>query len=540
MSFIRWLVCTSVFLLSWFSANAQPPLPPGMVLGAVGGVTRSSAVVGFRTESPGARVQVIYHPALGNRQFNPNHPTARTTSQPFTTRSQDDNTGSIRLTGLREDTLYLYRIVVNNKIQQVPSAYEQMFRTFPSPGQEVVFSVFTDASNNAEVNNPAKAYESGGYNPGSSRDPLFALQIGDFDHSNPMSIRESRAMHKWIRDTRTNAGAQFVANVLTKMSLAHIWDDHDYCDNDSDRTCPHKGGATKAFREYYPGYPQANPSEGIWYSFRAGDAELFVIDTRSRRDPGTWPDNEDKSMLDGGGSIPNDQVNWLLQGVTSSSATWKIIVSSTPTNRYSRIGVTRDNWTTYSAEANRIARFFRQNPVDNVVLITGDIHTGGGIDDGRNSLWGLPEVTVPHTNLHQGWNIEHVGRWSDGIVSGDNSQLRGEGYVSVRVTPRSLTLNVCDRDGRLKLGKTFTARGRPPSGPPGNNNGGRPDGGNNGGGNNGGRPPNGPPPGSNNGNNGGRINKFGRLRGRLDRQGDAAKGSHEGDYESIPEQASFP
>ena len=43
--------------------SAQQPIPDGTSLGAVGGVTRMSTVIGFRTErnGSGVQVQVLYH-----------------------------------------------------------------------------------------------------------------------------------------------------------------------------------------------------------------------------------------------------------------------------------------------------------------------------------------------------------------------------------------------------------------------------------------------------------------------------------------------
>ncbi|CAB9509721.1 Phosphodiesterase [Seminavis robusta] len=450
------LMATLVAVMQMILVSAQPALPNGVVLGAVGGVTRTSAVIGFRTQSA-SRVQVVYHVCNNNRQFNTNSPSLQVSGQTVTTRNNDDLTGSIQLNNLTPDTRYCYRIRVDGAIQNVPDVYEQMFKTFPSYSTSFEFSVFSDCSNNGEHDSPARAYVAGGHI--GNYDPLFALQIGDFDHTDPMSIQASREMHRRVRDTRYQAGAQFTAHIMTKMALYHIWDDHDYCDNDSDRFCVNKEGATKAFREYFPGYPYANPQNGLWYSFRAGPAELFVVDTRSRRDPGAWPDIAGKSMLDGGNSIADDQITWLLNGLRSSSATWKIIVSSTGANQYARIMTTQDNWTAYRTEAARIRQFIETNNLRNIVMISGDIHTGGGIDDGRNSLWGIPEVTVPHTNLQTGWNIQHVGTWSHGVVSGDNSQRRGEGFVSVAVSTRALRIRVCDRDGQAKLTMTLNARG---------------------------------------------------------------------------------
>ncbi|CAB9502743.1 alkaline phosphatase [Seminavis robusta] len=446
------LVCAFVPL-----SRAQSALPNGAILGVVGGVTRTRAVVGFRSQQS-AQVWVAYHRRRGGQQgFQSNDPNLHYSKDRVVTSPSNDFTGSITLSNLQEDTTYFYRIVINGVTQNVPREYEQMFRTFPRSGR-VDFSVFSDTWVNGnghtgqEYNRAAKSYESGGYYQQSDR-PLFALQIGDFDHRNPLTLDDSRRMHREMRDTRFQSGAQFTANILTKMCVAHMWDDHDYCTNDSDMYCPSKRTSTQAFREYYPGYAEANPSYGLWYKFRAGDAELFVLDTRSRRDPNNSANTAAKSMLNGGGGIPNDQLTWLLNGLRQSSATWKIIVSSTGGNLYARLNTSTDNWRSFPSEVNRIRNFLQSNRIQNVVMISGDIHSGGGIDNGSNNVFGIPEMTVPHTNMPMQAPSHNMpwGVWSQGVLPGVNSQLQGEGYASVSVNSNSLIFRTHDRDGRVRL-----------------------------------------------------------------------------------------
>src|SRR5687768_17705662 len=47
---------------------------------------------------------------------------------------------------------------------------------------------------------------------------------------------------------------------------------------------------------------------------------------------------------------------------------------------------------------------FRSNQIGGVIVVSADLHSGGGIDNGSNA--GLPEITVPHTNL----NTDQFGR----------------------------------------------------------------------------------------------------------------------------------
>ena len=59
--------------------------------------------------------------------------------------------------------------------------------------------------------------------------PDLVLQIGDLDHSDPSNEAEARALNYRMRDVSMQHGNDFVSNVISKFSLLHIRDDHDYC-----------------------------------------------------------------------------------------------------------------------------------------------------------------------------------------------------------------------------------------------------------------------------------------------------------------------
>ena len=48
-----------------------------------------------------------------------------------------------------------------------------------------------------------------------------------------------------------------------------------------------------------PSYPLPSVTPGIWQKFSYAQADCFVLDCRSQRDPDADPDNANKSMLDG-------------------------------------------------------------------------------------------------------------------------------------------------------------------------------------------------------------------------------------------------
>jgi alkaline phosphatase D len=387
----------------------------------VGAVTSSSAKVTVRT-SAAADVKVEY---AENLNFNNS-----TTTSASTTASADDFATTISLSSLSADQMHWYKILVDDVEQS--TGYVQKFKTFPSGSATVKFAAVC-------------------YKSGKDDGALFAIQLGDFDHRDPTTLSAMRTMHRDMKDSSKSHGGDFAQHISSKMGVVHMWDDHDYGGQDEDRHFAGRADAWQAFKEHWPTYTLANGSNGLWHSFTCGDAEVFVLDLRSQRDDGSDTDNSDKSMLDGA-LITDDQKDWLLNGLRLSDATWKIVLTSVSTNADAR-PTSIDLWHSFSTEAQEIADYITNNSIENVVLISGDIHTGGGIDDGTNGLWGQPEMTVPHTNL-AGGNKSNLGTWSEGVTPGKPG---GKGYGLVTVSSTSLTLEAKAQNGNLRRSLTLTA-----------------------------------------------------------------------------------
>jgi alkaline phosphatase D len=214
----------------------------------------------------------------------------------------------------------------------------------------------------------------------------------------------------------------------------HIWDDHDY--GDGDRTFKYRAAAMQAFRDDFPTYPLRS-SQGFWQSFRYAEAEVFVLDLRSMRDPDKKADDARKSMLGA------TQKTWLLNGLRTSTATWKFIVSSSVWNPHSK---PVDSWALYRHEQDEIVDFIRTNSITGVIFMSGDIHSGGAIDDGTNSYF--PEISVPNTNTQSSTCTGGggCGTWSEGYTVG----AEYAGYAAFHVTPDSVTIDAMGTSGEIR------------------------------------------------------------------------------------------
>lgn len=381
----------------------------------VSAVTESSAIVFVRV-SGAALVWIVYSPDPtfgGNALRSAVH--SATADSDFTVR--------IPLAGLQPETVYFYKVMINGKAQALSVA--PRFRTAPTPDSltDFRFAVFSDAARWEGMRAMA-------YRAAAKDNPDFALQIGDLDHRDPglqplpIAIDNWRVMHRDM--LHDYAAGQDLANaILPYTPFYHVWDDHDYGANNADRTAPWKAAATRAFKEYFPLPALPNPSGGLWYSFRFAQAEIFMLDLRSQRDPNDDPDGPGKSMLDGA-VIPNGQKEWLKSALLASAARWKLVVSSSVWNPNSK---QVDSWYLFQNEQRELVQFIRDNGIQGVIILSGDLHTGGAIDDGTNSYF--PEVSVPTTNvvMQEDCTGGYCGSWSEGLIGGSV----GNGYALITI-----------------------------------------------------------------------------------------------------------
>ena len=197
------------------------------------------------------------------------------------------------------------------------------------------------------------------------RAPEFFLNLGDFPYtdSTPAATTLSRYRDKHKRIRALPAMRAF----LSRVSTFSVWDDHEI-ENDWDaRTSSSRVAlGTRVWKEFFPIRPAAPAGGGIYRSFRWGKAlEVFLLDTRYFRDSNGAPNNANKTML---GSA---QRQWLLDGLSRSTATNKIVVSSVPL----RFGTTgSDHWAGFRHERGLLFDHIRDNNIAGVFFLSGDQH----------------------------------------------------------------------------------------------------------------------------------------------------------------------
>ncbi|MDY7024954.1 MAG: alkaline phosphatase D family protein [Pseudomonadota bacterium] len=184
-----------------------------------------------------------------------------------------------------------------------------------------------------------------------------------------------------------------------------IWDDHEFT-NDANKLGaenhqPSTEGlwserAQHAIQAYYEWMPIREPSsdssrEKSYRHFRFGDlVDLSMLDTRFiGRDP-QIVEFDGRAELDPSQELLGlEQREWLkanLFQAQQSNVTWKIlgqqiqIMQLKIANQY----VNKDAWDGYQAERNRLLDFVETQQINNVVVLTGDIHSSWAAEIHKN------------------------------------------------------------------------------------------------------------------------------------------------------------
>jgi len=401
----------------------------------VGGVTDSKAKVFLKTDQI-ASVKIEY--GTDSNLLN------SLMTNTFQTSSTTDFTTFVKLTGLTPLATYYLNVYVNG-VPQFSSPYPS-FKTFPATTtpQPFKFIILTDFHKQTKVTETVPTFLNA-----SREEADFVFIGGDFDHSNADTVRGKRRMFRQLYNPSSIGLYDFVNGILHGMPIVHHWDDHDAGKNNIDKTYPYWKQSYRVFKEYVPTYKLPSALFGVWQSFQYAHVDFFVLDGRSQRDPDMDPDDSNKSMLDGNNLGINGQLEWLKQGLFSSTAKWKIIFSSVVTNPSTK---PHDGWAAFQTEWKNLRNFIQDNHISGIVFISGDLHMGG-IDNGVAS--GFPEVTLPGPNLipplGKDCATSFPGNWSEGIYFNSAGACNGYGVVTVLTNPDRLLLEVKDENGNIRL-----------------------------------------------------------------------------------------
>ncbi len=481
------LLCTSVQCTS----ASRPGLPPGSpfaeIVGdpetwfphgtAVGDVTSTSAQVWIRTASP-VKVELQWRAAglARARSGSGQASLSEWHSMVVETDPGRDVMGLATVEGLTPGTAYEYRARVlraNESAIPAGKAREMVVGQFTTAPAEddpraVTFVWSSDLGGQGHCRQGAGPYAI--FDRMAEARPAFAVLLGDLIYADdlcpappnaPGSQFVAERLDQFREKHRYQREAPALRRFLSSVPVYVTWDDHEVRNNFSGPYEDLTAVGLRAFLDYWPVRTPLGEPRRLHRHVRYGKAlELFVLDTRQYRSRNSDLDGMGKTMLG------EEQREWLLQGLSRSTATWKVIATSVPLSI--RKGGTllipgNDSWalgedgTGFHQELKIIVDLILARKIRNVVWLAGDVHfaqvnTYDPDKDGRTDFYefvsgplsaGTRKAVAP-VNTFQPTTLFSDGGFSNfGVVS---------------LSPTVLRVRILDGSGRPRFERTFEAR----------------------------------------------------------------------------------
>jgi alkaline phosphatase D len=353
-----------------------------------------------------------------------------------TTIAAKDFSAITECSGLQANTTYFYRV----RFGAIIDSNKGYFKTFPLEGSPAHFTFVAGSCQetpNMKVFDVMPTYN-----------PLFMLHMGDYTY--PSYQLPSSYPEDWnsipVSYRKRYEEAVMKDKLIPFVPLVYMPDDDDnfgptrtlHVSTSYTGTFPNivnqintspiqpieKTHCLRGYRYFFPGYATVDTTEGHYHSFKVGNAEFFVTDTRSMADP--WSEAYSYDTLTNLWSytpspshtiLGTNQMNWLLTGLTNSTAQWKFVVTGVPFNPklydivqsaliaqgyafniagQSGTGMRLSTsfagyWGGYPDDVNQVIQHVTNQQISGVMVLSGDTHNNV-MDDGTNSFF--PELNA--------------------------------------------------------------------------------------------------------------------------------------------------
>jgi phosphodiesterase/alkaline phosphatase D-like protein len=275
-----------------------------------------------------------------------------------------------RVGKLKPHTEYFYVWESGNDVSEVGRA-----RTLPPPDSNVPLNIaFSSCQHYAVGYFSAHAHAA-------AQELDLTIQLGDYIYAerrpsiagdariDRLDANDLRSYRRKYELYRTDTGLRDLHRL---HSMFHIWDDHEVENNYTDNhPAPHPAQRIAGYRaafEWIPHVVYPSDRHRIYKKVSIGrTVDLFLLDERQYR----AVDEFDKPVK----LLGDAQADWLLRGLASSRATWKIIANQVPVAPMDfGDGQRPDSWGGYDSSRTRILQEIEARAIPNVVFITGDAH----------------------------------------------------------------------------------------------------------------------------------------------------------------------
>ncbi len=304
-----------------------------------------------------------------------------------TTDADRDFTVKLDVDGLEPATTYYYRFTAVGETSPVGRC-----RTAPAGGAERLrFAVCSCASIGHGYYNA--------YRRIAEREDLdLVVHLGDYIYEYATGrygeARETDPPHEIVtlEDYRRRYARYRRDPDLQELHRQHpvaaVWDDHETANNawrdGAENHSPDEGAwegrkaaALTAYLEWMPIREQ--PDGRLWRKLTFGDLfELLLLDTRIWGRDAQVRDEDDPALEDPARTLlGDDQEAWLTGELAASTTTWRVIGQQVMVGQLPQF-LNVDQWDGYPAARERL--FAAIAATENVVVLTGDIHSSWGLD----------------------------------------------------------------------------------------------------------------------------------------------------------------
>ena len=309
----------------------------------------------------------------------------------FTADSTRDYCVKIDVMGLQPNTWYFYEFTALGR-----NSVRGRTKTAPIGGVDQLRFAFTSCSN----------YPNGYFNAYDrirDRNDIDAiLHLGDYiyEYATKSSDTRKDQLPSYeilkLADYRQRYSTYRLDPSCRRMHQQYpfisIWDDHEtannsYKDGAENHTPATEGpwnlrktAGEEANDEWIPRrLPELGNINKIWRKISYGNlADIFLLDTRlyARTIQGGNVNDTAKHLMG------DEQLRWLETELKNSTAKWKVIGQQVMMGNLTPFGITvnDDQWDGYANDRKKLYNIILNNNIQNVVVLTGDIHTAWAMD----------------------------------------------------------------------------------------------------------------------------------------------------------------
>jgi alkaline phosphatase D len=306
-------------------------------------------------------------------------------------------TATATMVNLQPGTTYTYCVLINGATDTVATGQVTTQSLWQWRHNPPTFSILTGSC--AYINEPkfdrlGKPYgnDSSIFESMAKENASMMLWLGDNWYT-----REVDYYSEWGLNTRPakERAMPVFKNFLKSMPQYAIWDDHDYGNNDADKSFILKDASRDVFKKFWNNPSYGQNGQGIYTKTTQNDIDFFLLDDRWFRSNDDTKDtlngvaNTNKKMF---GDV---QLEWLknalLQSNSNKNITFKIIATGSQVlNPMSPFDCFRH----FSVEYNELLSFIKDNNINGVVFLTGDRHHSEIIKLERQGSYPLYDITA--------------------------------------------------------------------------------------------------------------------------------------------------